>query len=43
LWSAERGGEDAERQMSQHGKFGEMKNPVGRAQENNDLVAVFLL
>jgi hypothetical protein len=43
LWRAESGGKATERQMGQDGKFGEMENPIGLAEKNDDLVAIFLL
>ena len=43
MWSAERGWEDVDGDMSQNGKFGEMENAIGQADEDDNLVAILLL
>ena len=39
---AERGGEAAERNMGQYGKFAEMENPIGLPEKDDDVIAIFL-
>ena len=43
LWSAKRGGKDADGDMSQDSEFSEKENPVVLSDENDDFVAVVLL
>jgi hypothetical protein len=43
MWRAERGGKTTERQMGQNGKFSEMENPIGLADEDDDLVPICFL
>ena len=40
LQASESGGEPPQGQMGQHGKFGEMENPIGLTNEDDDFVPI---